>query len=89
MSVARANFGHLVVDNLVFVFGGVSANGKGKEKHFPVLSSPAVERYDPVADKWEVIEIENTPQLAAFAWTTKGANSGQMLVLGGTDGNLI
>ena len=27
MQTARANFSHLVVDNLVFVFGGVSGNG--------------------------------------------------------------
>ena len=52
MQTARANFSHLVVDNLVFVFGGVSGNGKRAESHCPVLSSPVVERYDPITNKW-------------------------------------
>ena len=89
MIKARANFAHCVVDNLVFVFGGISGNGKGKQSHFPVLASPAIERYSPATDKWEEINIEGAPQLAAFAWTSKGANSGQILVLGGTDGTII
>merc|ERR1719265_989795 len=35
MSTARANFAHLVLDNLVYVFGGISATGKGDQSHFP------------------------------------------------------
>lgn len=35
------------------------------------------------------MKVEGVPHLAAFAWTPKGVNTGKMLVLGGTDGNLI
>lgn len=58
MQSARANFAFAVVDNLVYVFGGVSGTGDGPDKaHIPQLVSNLCERYDPKLDKWETIQI--------------------------------
>ena len=37
---------------------------------------------------WEVFVIPNAPKLAAFSWA-KGADEGEIFVLGGTDGNIL
>ena len=47
------------------------------------------ERYNPATDVWEAYEIPNVPCLGAFAWTSFGKDSGKMIILGGTDGDLI
>ena len=88
MKCKRANFAHIVMNNLVYVFGGISGTGEKDRAHRPVICQTATERYDPRADKWEQFEIANAPPLAAFAWTKLGSSSGQILVLGGTDGDL-
>jgi N-acetylneuraminic acid mutarotase len=65
MNCARSNFALTVVDNTVYVIGGI----KGKNNdHLPELASVA-EKYDPIQDKWESIEIANFFSLAAFGWT--------------------
>lgn len=61
MKSARANFAHVVVDNLVYVIGGISGQGKGKKAHYPKLAEPGIERYDPVQNSWTPIEIANVP----------------------------
>jgi len=33
MNSARANFAHLVLDNMVYAFGGISGKGTGDAKH--------------------------------------------------------
>lgn len=88
MKSKRANFAHIVMDNLVYVFGGISGTGEGVNSHRPLMCSNPAERYDPKADKWEVLEIPNAPQLAAFSWTRLGDNSSKIIILGGTDGDL-
>jgi N-acetylneuraminic acid mutarotase len=45
------------------------------------------EKYDPATDKWEKIEIAGSPCLAAFAWCS--IDKAQIMVLGGTDGDLL
>lgn len=52
---------------------------------------PAInaERYDPAKDIWEKYEIPNIPSLGAFAWTQLGKDSSKVVILGGTDGDLI
>jgi hypothetical protein len=48
MSIERANFCHLVIDNMVYVFGGISGKSKDKKNsHIPIISDPNTERYDP------------------------------------------
>ena len=70
MSVERACFSQIVIDNKVYVFGGISGNSKTKKNtHVPIISEPNTERYDPKLDKWEKIEIKDSPCLAAFSWS--------------------
>lgn len=40
-------------------------------------------------NKWESIEINNAPSIAAFGWTTIGPKGDKMLIVGGTDGYVI
>lgn len=91
MQNRRANFCHLVLDNLVYVFGGISGTleESGAEAHFPKMATLNAERYNPAADTWEEFEIPNIPSLGAFAWTTYGKDSSKIIILGGTDGDLI
>jgi N-acetylneuraminic acid mutarotase len=72
MNSARANFALIVLDNLVYVFGGITAKGKGKNHHIPSIVNDLTERYNPNNDVWEKIEIKNAPPLCAFSWTTLG-----------------
>ena len=52
------------------------------------MASPICEKYDPIADTWETVEIEGATPLAAFGWTPLKTSS-QLLVVGGTDGDLL
>lgn len=86
----RANFSHLVLDNFVYIFGGISGNVDAKNStHCPKMPTINAERYDPATDNWENFEIPDIPSLGAFAWTTLGKDSSKMVILGGTDGDLI
>lgn len=69
MNSARANFAHLVLDNIVYAFGGISGKGTGDAKHQPTISSIIAEKYDPAADAWAAIEVAGALPLAAFGWT--------------------
>jgi N-acetylneuraminic acid mutarotase len=71
MSVERACFSHLVIDNIVYVFGGFWGNNK---THTPIISQPNTERYDPKLNKWETIEIKDSPSLGAFSWSVLNKN---------------
>jgi N-acetylneuraminic acid mutarotase len=53
MISARACFAHIIIENQIYVFGGISGNLKGKDSHIPKIADPLIERYDPVQDKWE------------------------------------
>jgi N-acetylneuraminic acid mutarotase len=55
MNAARANFAHVVLDNLVYVFGGISGRNAEPEEHLPIITNTIAEKYDPVANNWEVI----------------------------------
>jgi hypothetical protein len=46
MHSARANFSLTVVNNQVFVYGGIQCNGSGTSSHLPQLSSTICEMYD-------------------------------------------
>jgi len=61
MSAPRANFALTVLDNMVYVFGGISGTGSGKESHWPQLVQSITEKYNPNLNKWENIEINNAP----------------------------
>ena len=90
MNSRRANFCHVVLDNLVYVFGGISGSIDDKSgKNAPKMATINAERYDPVKDIWDQYEIENIPSLGAFAWTQLGSDSNEVVILGGTDGDLI
>lgn len=53
----------------------------------PVLVTANIERYTIASDSWEVIEMTQAPQLAAFSWCRIDRNS--IVVLGGSDGNIL
>ena len=75
MSVERACFSHIVIDNKVYVFGGISGNSKVKKNtHAPIISEPNTERYDPVLNKWDTIVIKDSPSLGAFSWSKINKN---------------
>jgi N-acetylneuraminic acid mutarotase len=86
MESARACFSHIVIDCKIYVFGGISGKNDGENLHFPKISNPLAERYDPIQDKWEPFEINNSPSVAAFSWTKLGKNSNKIMILGGTNG---
>jgi len=69
MNCARSNFAHLVLDNIVYAFGGISGKGSGDAKHHPTVASTIAEKYDPAADAWSAIEVAGALPLAAFGWT--------------------
>ena len=85
MESARACFSHIVIDNKIYVFGGISGNNDGENSHIPKISDPLAERYDPIEDKWENLIINNSPSVAAFSWTKLGKNSNKIMILGGTN----
>ena len=94
MKCPRANFGLTTIDNMVYVYGGITARGEAKDSHRPMVANVVCEKYDPWQDKWEVHEIKAAPPLAAFSWTLvppfdKNGDSSKMLIMGGTDGDLI
>lgn len=70
MENQRANFAHIVLDKLVYVFGGIKSKGEKKNAHVPEIVNILTERYDINTDIWETIEIQNAPPLGAFAWTS-------------------
>ena len=56
MKDTRANFAHTVVDNNVYVFGGIGNYGPNPENaHEPQLVTNICEKYDPKADEWTTI----------------------------------
>ncbi len=73
MNVERALFSHIVIDNKVYVYGGISGDSNYNTKS-PIVSKPNTERYDPKLDKWETIIIEDSPFLGAFSWTKINKN---------------
>ena len=87
MESARACFSHIVNDSKIYVFGGISGNNDDENSHLPKISNPLMERYDPIQDKWEPFEINNSPSVAAFSWTKLGKNSNKIMILGGTNGD--
>jgi N-acetylneuraminic acid mutarotase len=89
MSTPRANFASIVIDNMVYVYGGIMGRGEGKESHVPQIVNVLAEKYDPKLNKWESIEIKGAPPLASFGWTPLASGSNSMLILGGTDGDVL
>jgi len=83
MKHARSNFAAIAIGGAAYVFGGIS----GSDGHRPVLAKDVIERYISRDNKWEVFDIPQAPQLAAFSWTFH--DDGSIFVLGGTDGNLL
>ena len=51
------------------------------------MMAPPIERYMPVSDTWEEMNISGVPRLAAFSWCT--TEEGKIAVLGGCDGSLL
>jgi len=47
------------------------------------------EKYNPAKDEWSLLEIAGGSPLAAFGWTPLKPNSGEILILGGTDGDML
>jgi len=86
MKSARANFAIQVIKNTVYVFGGVSKNASGDEFWRPELTKNVIERYLPEENVWLEMTIPNTPSLAAFSWCVA---DDKLIILGGSDGNLL
>lgn len=83
LSKPRANFAAIAIDHLAYVFGGIS----GKTgTHVPEMVA-SIECYNPSNNSWQEYYIEGAPSLAAFAWTFKTPT--EILVFGGSDGNLL
>jgi len=75
---------------MVYVFGGISGQSSEKnQEHLPKMPTITAEKYNPIANTWENIEIPDIQPLGAFAWTPKGKNSSEIIILGGTDGDVI
>lgn len=88
MKHARANFAAINLGNRVYVFGGISGNDP-QIQHQPVLVEDVIERYVSQTNTWEVFDIPNAPRCAAFSWTPTTYDEGSIIILGGTDGNLM
>ena len=87
MRTARANFAVQVIANTVYVFGGVQANSPGTDEPWrPNLALNVIERYLPQENVWMEHKITNAPSLAAFSWCVCDDS---LIILGGTDGNLL
>lgn len=86
MTSARANFALQVIKNTVYVFGGIEGMSQSGEAWKPSLAQTTIEKYLPQEDIWMTVTIPNTPQLAAFSWC---ATPESLIVLGGSDGNLL
>jgi N-acetylneuraminic acid mutarotase len=87
MNFKRANFSCLAVQNFVYVYGGISSGSTGGEAHRPILASMPIERFMPASNEWEELKIVGVPRLAAFSWCK--IDEGSIVVLGGSDGNLL
>lgn len=84
MKNKRAAFGAVVVNNEIYVFGGIS----GKEgTHKPILAQNVVEKYNPSTNEWTEVKIDGLTPRAAFAFTSISNN--RIAVFGGTDGTII
>lgn len=88
MKHARSNFAAINLGNRVYVFGGISG-ADAQIKHQPCLVDDVIERYIPQTNSWEVFDIPNAPTCAAFSWTRTTYDEGSIIILGGTDGNLM
>lgn len=89
MKEARANFLLAVVDNKVYVYGGIKGtSNEADQTHHPLLNEVLCEVYDPVENTWSEENIEGGCQLAAFGYTQL-QNSHEVLIMGGTDGSLF
>lgn len=87
MNTARANFAHVVLDNCVYAFGGISGRGTGQAAHHPTVTSIITEKYTPDTDAWEAIEVQGALPLAAFGWTR--IDEDKLLIFGGSDGDML
>jgi hypothetical protein len=65
MQSARSNFSALVIDQFIYVLGGISG---GDEKYKPIMSQPMCEQYSIEHNKWIPIEISGMSPIAAFAF---------------------
>ena len=57
--------------------------------HHPILATVLAEKYDPSTNEWEELTIDGGNPVAAFGWTPLGNDTGEILILGGTDGNML
>jgi len=88
MTVKRSNFACVAMKTMVYVFGGIMGPGRpdSGEEHHPSMAPP-IERYMPIKNAWEVINIAQAPRLASFAWCK--LDEGKICILGGSDGCLL
>lgn len=49
--------------------------------------APALERFDPKNETWEIINIQNIPSLGGCSWT--GTDDGRLFIFGGSNGSLL
>ena len=81
----RSMFASTVVDyKVAYVYGGISQGSQG----FNSLAQNIIERYDAIANKWSLINVNNVPNLSSFGWC-QGTIPGEIFVLGGSDGYFL
>ena len=89
MKDSRANFAFTVVDNILYVFGGIGGQGPTPETaHEPQMVNNLCEKYDPKTNVWETIEIKNAFPVGAFGWTVLDSPE-RVMVFGGSDGDYL
>ena len=87
MNQPRSNFSITVLNNVVYAFGGFAGQNLAGLPWKPKMSL-SLERLSPnQSDTWQIVEVENIPQLASFSWTN--TDDGRLFIFGGSDGNVL
>ena len=88
MNEARSDFTSTVFDGIVYVWGGISGQGKGDQAHIPLMASSNIERFDPLKNVWEILNVQG-PSLASFGCIPLCNDGSIHLIAGGSDGESL
>jgi len=89
MKEPRANFMLTVIENKVFVYGGMKGSETDKKSiPSPVMNDIISEVYDPVANTWTAIKFNEDIPLSCFGYTPL-EDPYKYILFGGTDGGIL